>query len=289
MIDWAESRGARVLRPAKVIDLRPGPELVLADRDGERILAARLVVGADGRRSAVRRWIGGATVHDPTHHRIGGGLLDGVRLDPAATHEAGFAGGRLFAMPQGGGRARIYFVSSVARLAATHADRSPADFVRACAAHLPEASLSTAVPTGPVAFFPNADVWTARIANDYGVLIGDAAGANDPSVGHGLSIVFRDVRELRDLLLGEADWTAALDAFARRRRAYYDVLRAHARWLGILTTEEGPAAEAKRARVARARETDPGAGGFALIYARGPDGLVADETARRRFFGEESE
>jgi hypothetical protein len=55
----------------------------------------------------------------------------------------------------------------------------------------------------------------------------------------------------------------------------------------MLTTEEGPEADARRERVARAREVDPSAGGFALIYARGPDGLVADEPARRRFFGED--
>jgi 2-polyprenyl-6-methoxyphenol hydroxylase-like FAD-dependent oxidoreductase len=286
MLDWAGSRGAEVLRPVKVLDLRPGPELVVADHEGERTLGAQLIIGADGRRSAVRRWIGGKTVQDPIHHRIGGALFDDVALDSAATHEAGFAGGRLFAIPQGTGRARIYFVSSADRLAVTHAQRSPADFLRACADHLPEGALGAAVPAGPVAFFANADVWSTLIANDSAVLIGDAAGANDPSVGQGLSIVFRDVRALRDLLLGERDWTAALRAFAERRAVYYDVLRRHAMWLGILTTEEGPTADRRRELAARARESDPSAGGFALIFARGPDALVADEAARRRFFGE---
>ncbi|MER3485576.1 MAG: hypothetical protein C4345_06030 [Chloroflexota bacterium] len=65
------------------------------------------------------------------------------------------------------------------------------------------------------------------------------------------------------------------------------MLRAHAQWLGMLTTEEGEEADARRERVARAREHDPAAGGFGLIFARGPDGLVADEAARRHFFGED--
>lgn len=287
MLSWATAQGADLLRPAKVLGLRPGPELFVAHDNTQRTLAVRLVVGADGRRSAVRRRIGGTPVQDPIHHRIGGALFDNVALDPDATHETGFAGGRLFAMPQGNGRARIYYVSSEERLALSHADRSPADFNRASAEHLPEGAMAEALPAGPVAFFPNADVWSTRVANGHAVLIGDAAGANDPSVGQGLSIVFRDVRELSDLLLDEDDWTAAIKAFAGRRQSYYDVLRTHAIWVGVLTTEEGPDADRRRERVARARETDPSAGGFALIFARGPDGLVADAAARRRFFGDE--
>nr|MDP9471953.1 hypothetical protein [Chloroflexota bacterium] len=59
-------------------------------------------------------------------------------------------------------------------------------------------------------------------------------------------------------------------------------------WAAQLTTETGPEADARRERVARAREQDPTAGGFAAIFAAGPEGLVADEAARRRFFGEEA-
>ena len=37
---------------------------------------------------------------------------------------------------------------------------------------------------------------------------------------------------------------------------------------------------------AAAREADPTLGGFATLEACGPDGLTADEAARRVFFGE---
>ncbi|HEU0113291.1 MAG TPA: hypothetical protein VFQ80_01370, partial [Thermomicrobiales bacterium] len=47
------------------------------------------------------------------------------------------------------------------------------------------------------------------------------------------------------------------------------------------------AADALRARVERAREADPTAGGFAGAYACEPDGLTADDAARRDFFGED--
>ena len=118
------------------------------------------------------------------------------------------------------------------------------------------------------------------------MLIGDAAGANDPSVGNGLSLVFRDVHELSSRLLETDDWRGVAREFAFQRQTYFDVLRRHAQWLAMLTTETGPEAEERRQRVARARENDPSAGGFAAVFARGPFGLTADEQARRTFFGE---
>lgn len=95
------------------------------------------------------------------------------------------------------------------------------------------------------------------------------------------------MRELRDLLLSDRDWQRAIQAFAERRTAYYGTLREYARWYAVLVVEEGPEADARRERVARAREVDPSAGGFAAIVVLGPDGLVADDTARRRFLAEE--
>jgi 2-polyprenyl-6-methoxyphenol hydroxylase-like FAD-dependent oxidoreductase len=250
-------------------------------------IRARLVVGADGGRSATRRWLAAATRSDPIHHAIGGCLLDRVALDAGSTHQAYPPGAMVAIFPQGGGRARAYLVCDPARAAGFRGPGAAGAFVAACAAALPEGALGASRPAGPAGFFPGIDVWPDRVAGDGLVLVGDAAGANDPSQGHGLSLAFRDARELRDLILDGSDWTAAIAAFAERRVAYVAPLRAHARWAGLLTTEQGPEADARRERVARARETDPNAGGFAGIYAFGPDGLVADEAARRRFFGEE--
>jgi menaquinone-9 beta-reductase len=286
LLTWAMSCGAEVIRPATAIRLSSGPSVDVQTNDGERQLLARLVVGADGRRSRVGRGIGPRAIQDPVHHYLGGALFDGVNLAMDAAHEARFPGGRMFLLPQGNGRVRAYIVLSNIRLTFMRAAQSATDFARVCASYLPNEAFTDAVSSGHVAFFPNADLWYERIVSDSVVLVGDAAGANDPSVGQGLSIVFRDIRELRDLLLGDQDWTAAIHEYAVRRHQYYEVLRHHAQWLGILTTEEGPEADRRRELVARAREVDPGAGGFSLIFGRGPDGLVADEEARQRFFGE---
>jgi hypothetical protein len=102
-----------------------------------------------------------------------------------------------------------------------------------------------------------------------------------------LSLVFRDVRLLSELLTSSEHWERVPAEFAAQRQQYYGVLRAHAQWNGLLTAEAGPAADARRERVAQAREIDPTAGGFAAIYALGPDGLVADDAARRHFLGED--
>lgn len=287
----AAARGVRVLRPASATGYRSlpgaGAELDVVGADAKTTIRTRLVVGADGGRSATRRWIGGTTRSDPVHHAIGGCLLDGVALDETSSHQAYPPGSMVTVFPQGDGRVRAYLVCDPSRAAAFRGPGADKAFVAACAADLPAGALAEATPAGPVGFFPGIDVWSDVVAADGLVLVGDAAGANDPSQGHGLSLAFRDARELRDLLLDGADWSVAIAAFAARRVGYVAPLRAHARWAGVLTTERGEEADARRERVARARETDPGAGGFAGIYAFGPDGLVADEAARRRFFGEE--
>lgn len=289
LLRHAANCGARVLRPARAVAVQPEPQPTLAvETDGAPLeVRARLIVGADGSRSAVRHWLGIAVHTDPVHHAIGGCLLDGVALDEAAAHQAYFPGGMAMIFPQGGGRARAYVVCGTEDAERYRGAQSPAAFIATCAAALPDGALATARPRGPAAFFPNADVWPERIAAGSAVLVGDAAGANDPSQGHGLSLAFRDVRELRDLLLGSRDWRSAIVAYAARRTTYFAVFRALAQWGGILSFEQGPAAEARRERVARAREADPSAGGLAAIFALGPDGLVADGAARRHFFGED--
>jgi 2-polyprenyl-6-methoxyphenol hydroxylase-like FAD-dependent oxidoreductase len=118
------------------------------------------------------------------------------------------------------------------------------------------------------------------------VLIGDAAGAADPSQGLGTSLLFRDVRELSELVLTDHDWKGAIAEFAIRRRRYYEVILGYDRWMCELQFGKGEAADRAREGHVRAEQDDPTFGGFGLIEARGPDGLVADEPARRIFYGE---
>ncbi len=290
LLAHAASVGAEVSRPAQAIGVTGGsrPEVDVVAADGStRRLRARVLVGADGRQSAARRLLGASPESDPVHHAIGGCLLDGVALDSNATHTAVVPGGRILIFPQGAGRARTYIICSTQEGATFRGAEASSAFIRHVANALPEGTLAATVPAGPTAFFPNADQWSSKLADGCVAVVGDAAGANDPSIGHGLSISFRDARELRDLLTDGTPWDVALREYEVRRKRYFEVFRAYARWLTMLMVDTGPEADRRREGAARARERDPALGGFAHIRSYGAEGLVADEAARRHFFGED--
>ena len=64
--------------------------------------------------------------------------------------------------------------------------------------------MAKAIPAGPCATYPGDDTWTDTPYAPGVVLIGDAAGHNDPIIGQGLSIAMRDARMVRDLVLDGA-------------------------------------------------------------------------------------
>lgn len=287
MLTWAEAQGATVVRPAKVVGVDDGDSTsVSVVKDGRTTeYHARLTVGADGKKSSARRWVKAKTEVDPEHHRFGGLLLSDVTWEEtfgwAATPPS--AVGWLAA---GAEACRVYIRLTADRIRETGVGRSVEAFIAFASEAMPDGALERAQPVGPLGFFANSCTWPTSIARDNLVLIGDAAGSLDPSQGLGTSLLFRDVRALSELLLADDDWQSATSEFARQRQGYYEVLRAYDRWSTLLEAEVGPDADRQRERHAAAREADPALGGFALLEARGPDGLVPDETARRIYFGE---
>jgi 2-polyprenyl-6-methoxyphenol hydroxylase-like FAD-dependent oxidoreductase len=286
----AAAAGAVTMRPAKAVAAAPTRDgrlsVTIETPAAQTVVEARLVVGADGRDSGVRRWIGARSIHDPTHHTIGGCLVEAIDLDPDAAHLARYPGGISLFLRRADGRARAYLVCQPEAAEAMRGRDAATPFLAACAAAFPPGVFARVCAVGPVAFFPGIDVYPDRIAGEGIVLIGDAAGANDPSQGQGISLTFRDVRELRDLLLAQ-EWQAAIEAFARRRPSWYEPLRAYAIWQGPLFTHIGPDADAARARQRRVAECDPWSNGYGAIFALGPEGLPVTEAARRHYLGDD--
>ena len=286
----AAAAGAVTMRPAKALapsSVSDGSLTLPIDTvDGRITVQTRLVVGADGRESGVRDWIGATSITDPTHHLVGGCLVEGVDLDPDAAHMAWCPGGVSLILRHASGRVRTYLACQPKAAEAMRGRHAAEAFLATCAAAFPDGAFTRAHAVGPAAFFPGSDIYADRIAGEGIVLIGDAAGANDPTQGFGMSLTFRDVRELRDLLLG-GDWQPAIEEFARRRPSWYEPLRAYAIWDGPLITDVGPAADAARARQRRAAERDPWRNGYGVIDALGPEGLPVTEAARRHYLGDD--
>lgn len=288
LLQGAKNAGAQVFRPARGNVVRQGDGWLLHIQQEENEvtdLNARFLIAADGKNSATRRLWGGETNSDPVHHQFGGLLVRDVDLPQNSAHQGFHDAGFTMLFPQGNDYWRLYYVCPTDMARSFRGKTRVQDYIDACAACLPEGSLANVVPDGPLAFFPNNHVSTSRIEGPNAVAIGDAAGAGDPSQGHGMSLVWRDVRVLRDLLRTHGLDDAPAE-YAKQRRAYEHVLRTHAAWVAPLTTDTSELAMALQSQVDDARAEDATALGYSGIFAMGPDNLPTDDEARAHFFGE---
>lgn len=286
LLDAASHAGVSILRPARAVSVVPGsPPTVTVEQGNESVtFAPRLVVGADGRESGLRRAIGAETTHAPTHHMLGGCLVTGISLDADTGHMGRIEGGKVMVFRHGGESARLYLICSPEVASQLRSGGFEA-YLAHCTRAFPAGSLSETRPLGPVAFFPGIDVYPDHISGQGVVLIGDAAGANDPALGSGTGLALIDVQELAARLKDSDDWQAAIEDFAGHRPTWYDPMRAFGEWTGPLDTDTGPEADAARARAERAKEADSWRNGYGAFFAFGPRGLPVSEQVRAHFLG----
>jgi 2-polyprenyl-6-methoxyphenol hydroxylase-like FAD-dependent oxidoreductase len=286
LIGLAEGAGATVHRPAEVVGVTPGagPELRL--RTGET-MTARLVVGADGRASRLRGWGGFTVSRSPDFLVIASTLHEGLGAPDDAIHSCLSIerGQSMLVYPLGAGCHRSYLIHRAADRAQRFSGaRDAAAFLAACRdLAMPAAWFGRAEQRGLLASFDSASNWVAHPARDGIVLIGDAAGASDPTYGSGLALSLRDVRLLRDHLLGESDWTIAADRYAAAHDDAFMALKRITDWFTDMSFAVGPAADAMRARSAPLRQADPSR--TPDLHGVGPD-AATDEHARQRYYGE---
>jgi 2-polyprenyl-6-methoxyphenol hydroxylase-like FAD-dependent oxidoreductase len=285
MIKAAADAGAEVRRGVKVTAVRPRetPEVELS---GGEVISARLVVGADGRTSNVRKWAGFKEQEAVPEQSLAGVLMDDVPVSQDASVAVfnPFMGRVAFLFPQGGGRVRAYLgvrKDSGVRLSG---DGDFGRFIDLCVeTGAPREFYEGVSQAGPLATFDGYDSWVEHPYKDGVALVGDAASTSDQVWGQGCSISLRGARLLRDALLETDDWKAAGERYAEAASEFARHVRTANGWATQVMMEQGEAATALRAQVLPRMAADPTI--FPDTGFAGPDLAPADEAARARFFG----
>jgi 2-polyprenyl-6-methoxyphenol hydroxylase-like FAD-dependent oxidoreductase len=278
----AAQAGATVLRGVGDVEVVPGnpPTLRYELDDLVTTVSAGLVVGADGRTSSVRRQLKISLRETRIRSLLGGMLVDGLEAWPTDQMSLGTEGDLFYyVFPRANGRARLYLLHDVAqrgRFAGPDRDTAFLDAFRfRC---LPDADVFRAArPAGPCAFYPMNDTWTAGPYAPGVVLIGDAAGWNDPIIGQGLSIALRDVRLVAEIVRAGPD--RSVEAFApyvQERRERMRRLRIAAEVQTALAATFTPAGAARRKAFNAVFRTDPVLGGPRMAPQLGPDNVPAE-------------
>ena len=262
----AQDAGATLLRGVDSVSVEPGlPPTVSYVHENERYtIRPRLVVGADGRGSSVARQIGAKVQTEPVHHLIAGLLIEGVHAWPEDEQAM----------------ARLYLCYSLEERGRFAGPQAANNFLQAF--RVPSLPFSDAIAggqlAGPCQGYPNADTWIDEPIAPGVVLIGDASGHNDPTIGQGLSITMRDVRLVSDAISTADDWHDGLFAdYASERRERMRRLRLTARLTSKLRREFDVAADMRRTEVWGRIARDRSVALPLLVPFIGPFG-VPDET-----------
>lgn len=285
----AEEAGAQVRRGVTVEALEPATnnsKVITRDGKEERI-SARLVIGVDGRGSAVRRWAGFATQKGPQPFQFAGVLLTGVsgRDDMVTAIFNPDLGMIVGLFPESDKRCRAYLGYPTGSGLALQGTEKLGTFLsesKRCAPAVAEA-YAEVKSLGPLATFDVSESWVDHPYREGVALLGDAAATTDPTFGQGMPTALRDARVLHDSLLAHSDWDEAGKQYARLRDIYFHNSHMVCRWFRTLFQDPGPEAKVLRQRAMPLIAQDLTRVPDHLFS--GPD-LPADDAVRARFFGE---
>ncbi|MBY0279207.1 FAD-dependent monooxygenase [Candidatus Binatia bacterium] len=289
---WACDGGADLRRGVADVQVVAGarPAVSFVHEGVTETVSPRLVVGADGRTSSVRRQLGLVLAEAPLDHLIAGLLIEGADAWPDELQAGGKVGDlHYLVFPQGRGRIRLYVDFDAADrgrfTGAGGAERLLAAFAdMPCVPHAD--AIAQARPAGPCRSYPSQDAWLDAPVADGVVLIGDAAGYNDPIIGQGLSITLRDVRIVGGILTGGDDWSAATFAsYVTERRERLRRLRASAEFATSLNARFTPRDLERRARAKQRTEADASLLMPVVAIFVGPE--LVDESYFTRAFHEQ--
>ncbi len=284
----AENAGAEVRRGASVERVEPGVEpTVVVDGHGQERISARLVVAADGRDSAARKWAGFSVCDQRNDLYMAGVLLTNVH----ASREIMYAvfnpeiGTWTGLIPQAGDQSRAYFVYPKTMGYRLQGESMLGLFIRESAkGYAPMADyIADAKSIGPLASFDASDKWVEHPYHDGVALVGDAAATTDPTYGQGLSFAMHAARVLRDELTNNSDWDAAGHRYAAQHQRNFHACHVVEGWFRTLFQDPSPEAVALRTRAMPLIVEDP---------TRVPDHILSgpalplNAQVRARLFGE---
>ncbi|ONF97719.1 NAD(P)/FAD-dependent oxidoreductase [Sphingomonas jeddahensis] len=282
LFDTAAAAGGTVLRGVDVKSITVGdaPSVTYVHDGNEYVARAPLIVGAEGRQSTVRR-AAGLTLHqDKPHHWFAGLLVDGVAAWDDTRQAIGTEDDFAFlAFPQGRGRMRVYGGWSLADTKRFAGNEGPRRFLEAfrmkSAPH--NEAIAGGTPASPLyAYYNNCSAAEQPYAPG-AVLVGDAAGWNDPILGLGLSITYRDVRLVSDILRDTAAGTTPdFRPYAEERAERMRRLRIASELQATLDMEFGEEARARRRRYHEGSAADPMLGLHGVAVMAGPDAVPAE-------------
>jgi len=286
LADAALQAGATMVRGVGDVAIEGGLDPIVHYEHDDVVydVRCRLVVGADGRASTVRRQL-----HTPLHQTVprtmgGGTLVEGLDAWPADRAALGTEGDLFYLVfPRADGSARLYQLFAIeqkGRFTGPDRQRELLDSFRLSCLPLGD-EIANSTPAGPVAFYPMNDSWTDAPFAPGTVLIGDAAGWNDPIIGEGLSIALRDARTVAEVITSDDDWSpAAFEDYGVERAERMRRLRITADVTTDLRCTFTPAGGQRRLAWLHSTAEDPLAAALTFVSAiAGPEVVPAEAFA----------
>lgn len=265
-------------RPARFVDFAPDEAghraLRIADAEGERTLHARLVVAADGTRSAVRAALGiGVDEHDYGQTLLVARVRATQAPDGTAYERLGDDGPTAL-LPRGDRHWGV--VHGVAR---EQAETVAALDDAAWLARLQRAvgwRIGRLVASGERSAYPIVRVVAQRLVADRAVVLGNAAQTIHPIGAQGFNLGLRDALTLAEEIARGDDPGAAsrLAAYAARRREDRERTLAFSDGLARLTANPSPLLKPVRSAGLVAMEAQPSLQAFLVGGAMGFRGDV---------------
>jgi 2-polyprenyl-6-methoxyphenol hydroxylase-like FAD-dependent oxidoreductase len=248
LLDAAADAGAEVLMSTNVTGLRRGGGRVsgvTADcRGQERVLDAKLVVGADGRNSTVAELAGARKYNVIPGERFGYWwfFADGdPGPDPALIYHR-WEGRFVIAMPADGGLYQVIVLPDMRFLDEFRSDREAAFMSHARSCRPVAEVLAEARPVGKMLGLLKFECFFRESAGPGWALVGDAGHFKDPAPGQGIADAFRQAEALAPVILGALnDSDAALDAAVASWARWRDWDAAEHAWLAADFGAAGPA------------------------------------------------